>query len=197
MCANEQVSEAQSEAGISQSSPGEQAQTEQDEITRSGDSKDTDLVAEQGPDQVADTADTQTETHGQEPTETVTDTQETEPAQAEADDTDTQVAQTSEADEESEALTTVLVEDSLTFDENHFSTPTAASPAASAAHSDTEVSPGRAGRDTLLAAPDILPCTCEAAVSGNQQTLSQRSRVYSCASQPALSLLRSALGNCL
>lgn len=160
MCANEQVSKAQSDASTSHSTPSEHAEPEQNEITPSGDSKDTDPVPDS-----ADTADTQAHTDRHEPTETVADTQETEPAQAEADDTETQVAQTGEADDESEVVTTtVVVEDSLTFDENHFSTPTAASPAASAAHSDTdEVSPGRAGRDThthcIQHCRRLEPCT--------------------------------------
>ncbi|CAH0589905.1 unnamed protein product [Chrysodeixis includens] len=133
VCANEQVSEAQSDASTSQSTASEHAEPEHNEITRSDQDKDTDDVADPAT-AAADTAETGEQEAESEAAAPLT--QETEPAPA-APDPDTQAAPPTAADD-SPVVTTVLVEDALTFDENHFSTPTAASPAASAPHSDTE-----------------------------------------------------------
>lgn len=135
VCANEHVHDAQSDASTSQNTASEATdQAEQNEITNTSESvensNDNDEVdGETAPtdnqeiltqEVIADETETQNETQTQNETEDIQNETENTQNGSDATENETEVPQTE-----------VVVEDALTFDENHFSTPTGASPVTS------------------------------------------------------------------
>lgn len=139
VCANEQVGDAQTEASTSHdiaSEPNDQEQIETNtvQVTEHTDEVDGEAVTEEQDDSRVDTENTTEQTETEVPNGTETETQNESETQneAEANDTErtTEVIE-NETEPETEVTeevalpqTEVVVEDALTFDENHFSTPT-------------------------------------------------------------------------
>ncbi|XP_049701340.2 E3 ubiquitin-protein ligase Nedd-4 isoform X3 [Helicoverpa armigera] len=141
VCANELVGDAQTEASTSHdtaSEPNDEEQTETNtvQVTEHTDEVDGEAATEEQDDSRVDTENTteQTETETEVPNETETPPQNESEMQNEAEENDTERTtevienetepETEVTEEVALPQTEVVVEDALTFDENHFSTPT-------------------------------------------------------------------------